>query len=215
MRRLFIIVCSMLLLLSPMRGWGDIQIDVVGLFKQAAILNINGDQHLLKAGETSPEGVVLVSADSRKAVIRFEDREMILDLSNQISGRFQQAKSQSVSIAINPRGQYRVGGMVNDRPVSFVVDTGATIVAMNMDMAAALGIDYRQGERRRATTAGGVIDSWEVRLQSIRVGEIEATGVKAAVLEGQFPVDILLGMTFLENIEISESAGLMVLTSKF
>ncbi len=106
-------------------------------------------------------------------------------------------------------------GSINGRPVRFLIDTGANIIAMNSRMARNLGIDFSGGKIMTATTAGGAIRSWEVILGAVQVGEIRVTNVQGAVLEGEFPKDILLGMSFLRRVKIQENAGLMVLTSQF
>lgn len=204
-----------LLLVAASAGADELDIDVVGLFKDAVLLDINGNRQMLKQGEKSPEGVLVVSADSREAVIEVNGERMTLNLTSRIGTQFKPPEHGTVSIPLNDVGQYRSAGTINGRPVSFLIDTGATLVAMNAAHARRLGIDFNtSGRKRRATTAGGVVNSWEVRLESVQVGDIRITNVPAAVLEGDYPEEVLLGMTFLRNVEISESSGLMVLKSK-
>jgi aspartyl protease family protein len=192
----------------------EIQIDVVGLFKDAAILEVNGERRVLKEGERSKEGIVLISADSKAAVIELEGRRIDLTLTSQIGTQFKPPKHTIVTIGTDELGQYRTVGSINGRPVSFLVDTGANIIALNSVHARSLGLNYEQGRRTRATTAGGMVDSWTVTLDSVQVGDIRVRNVRAAVLRGDFPQEILLGMSFLSNVEINESAGVLILKGK-
>lgn len=191
------------------------EIEVVALFKDAALLEINGRRKLLKQGERADEGVALVSANSREAVLEVDGNRVRVGLSSRIGTEFQPAESSSVTISLNDAGQYRTTGSVNDRPVPLLVDTGANIVAINSSDARSLGIDFvGTGKRRQVVTAGGVVASWQVTLDSVQIGDIRVSNVEAVVLEGGFPETILLGMTFLRNVEIRESGGVLVLTSK-
>ena len=203
-----------LLISSP--GYAEqLEIEVVGLFTNAALLHIDGRQLLLKSGETSPEGVMLIEANSREAVVEYQNERSTLFRSNRIASEFKKPEVVSVSVQINERGQYITMGSINGRPVRFLIDTGANVVAMNSEMAKSLGIDLSSGKGAASNTAGGVIKSREITLESVQVGEIKVTNVRIAVLEGKFPTDVLLGMSFLESVKIQESAGLMVLPSQF
>jgi len=203
------------LLVSQFSVAEQLDIEVVGLFSNAAMLRIDGKQLLLKTGETSPDGVLLVSASSAEAIIEYQGNRSTMLLSDRISSKFQKPGVVTVSVQINEQGQYIATGSINGRPVRFLIDTGANIIAMNSKMARSLGIDFSSGKKMTATTAGGTIRSWEVILGTVQVGEIKVTNVQGAVLEGAFPTDILLGMSFLKSVKIQENAGLMVLTSQF
>ena len=204
-----------LLLLSVSAFSQELEIDVVGLFKNAAMLTIQGKERLMKVGDQSEEGVLLVSADSQGAVIEVNGESMALDLSSRIASNFETPKETIVTILLNRSGQYKTRGAINGRSVELLVDTGANIVAMNSNTARQLGIQTNNGRAASVTTASGVTNSVLVTLDLVQVGNIKATNVSAVVMEGAYPVDILLGMTFLTNVEITESAGVMQLKGKF
>jgi aspartyl protease family protein len=193
----------------------SVDIDVIALFKDAALLEINGKRQMLRLGEASTDGVLLVSAHSREAIVEVGGERVTLNLSDRIGSSFEPRQISKVSINLNDNGQYRTGGSINGQPVIFLVDTGANVVAMNVVDARNLDIQLSSESEAMSVTAGGVIRSWEVNLEVVQVGEIRIHNVKAAVLEGEYPEHILLGMTFLSNVEMSESSGVMVLTSKF
>ncbi len=193
----------------------ELEIDVLGLFKNSAMLSIAGEEKLLKVGQRSEEGVLLVSADSQGAVIEIAGEQHELDLSSRIAASFEAPAQSSVTILLNESGQYKTRGSINGRSVEFLVDTGANIVAINSDVAASLGLTTESGRPIQVTTAGGMSRSHLVELDEVRVGAIRATKVRAAIMEGPYPVDILLGMSFLQSVKITEAEGVMQLTGKF
>jgi len=188
---------------------------VVGLFKGAAVLNVAGKQRLLKVGETSPEGVKLRSADAVGAMVVIDGEQYQLSLTRAHSGGYQERKMVSKQIDINQYGQYLTPGSINGRSVIFLVDTGATSVALNSEMARALGIDFAAGQEGRTATASGVVRSFHLTLDSVKVGGIEVRNVRASVIEGVYPTKVLLGMTYLSQVEMKENAGLLTLIKKY
>lgn len=210
------LLCAFALLLCSAATANDGIISVVGLFKNVVVIDVDGKRELLRAGQRSKQGILLLHADSRAALVEVHGREVTLTLSQRIDTRFAPVKSETVSIPMNNAGQYQGAGTINGQPVSFLIDTGASIVAMNSGDATRLGIDYAgQGRARHVTTAGGVVKSWAINLDSIQVGGIRVDNVPAAVLKGAYPKQILLGMTFLRNVDMKQSAGVMVLKSKY
>ncbi|MGH8520094.1 MAG: retropepsin-like aspartic protease family protein [Gammaproteobacteria bacterium] len=189
---------------------------VVGLFKDKAILDINGKQRLLAAGHQAPEGITLISANSKEAVIEVEGKRGTYALGNRIGSQFAAATAgAAVRISPNPMGMYNVGGAINGYAVSFMVDTGATQVAMNKHLARRLGIDYRLiGTEGASSTASGIVKSFGVTLKKVRVGDIELMDVPATVIDGDFPTETLLGMSFLSRVDMDREGRLMVLRKK-
>lgn len=190
-------------------------IQVLALFKNAAVLKINGNQQMLRTGERSTGGVLLKSATSVSATIEFEGKTSTLLLSKEVSSSFAEPTETSVSIQLNNRGQYVTTGSINNRPVRFLVDTGASIVVFNSKLADELGLQYRDSPEVQATTASGTVASYHVVLDVVQVGNIRLHRVDAAVLVGDFPIDVLLGMTFLRRVALQERAGVLMLTAKF
>jgi aspartyl protease family protein len=190
-----------------------LEIDVRGLFKNAAMISINGEQQLLKVGEESPEGIKLIDASSRGATVEINGEALKLDLSSRISAQFSPRQATTVAIQLD-QNHYRTSGAINGRPVMFIVDTGATITAMNSNQAAALGLDLSRARPVNATTASGQVGSLQLVVERIDVGDIQVSNLLVLVLPGEFPEEILLGMNFLRHVEMSENAGLMLLKGR-
>ena len=189
---------------------------VVGLFQDRAVLTIDGHQRILRAGQTSPEGVRLIAADSESALLEVDGQQFHASLDSRVSASKKARLVSEVQIRRDRTGMYSTVGSINGLPVNFLVDTGATRIAMNAAHARRLGIDYRVvGQPSAVTTASRVERAWAVRLDTVRVGEIELRNIPAVVLEGAQPETILLGMSFLGQLQISNKDQLMTLRQKY
>lgn len=190
-------------------------VEVVGLFKNRAVIRVQGGERLIKVGEVSPEGVRLVSADAHEALVEYQGESYVLRLTSRVAGSYAKAENSRVSISADELGQYRIRGSINNSYVDFLVDTGASVVALSSNAAQSLGIDYQSGQRGSVQTAQGNAESYFLTLDRVTVSGITAHNVQAAVITGQFPVEILLGMSFLRQVSIQESGGVMTLIQNF
>ena len=189
---------------------------VVGLFKNRAVVIIEGRQRVLRVGQTSPEGVKLVAADSESALLAYEGEEFKGMLDGRVSTRSKPPATEEVQIWRNSQGMYATAGSINGLPVSLLVDTGASQVAMNAAQARRLGIDYRViGRPAAITTASRLEPAWAVTLDSVKVGDIELSNVEGVVLEGAQPQTVLLGMSYLGRLDIRNDGRLMTLQRKY
>jgi len=110
------------LLLAAAPACAVAPVEVLALFKDRAVVRGSADQHMLREGETSPDGITLLEADARGARVRYRGEVYDLDLSRHVSGSFAEAERQRVAISPDPLGQYRVRGAINDTFVDFLVD---------------------------------------------------------------------------------------------
>ena len=111
---------------------------------------------------------------------------------------------------------YSLHGSINRFPVSFVIDTGASAVSMNSNIAKRLGIDYKlTGKKGISYTASGKDEIYIVNLNRVRVGNIELRNIRGVVHEGDFPVTALLGMSFLGKLDMKREGRIMELEKKY
>lgn len=191
------------------------KVEVEGLFFNKAVLMIDGNRHILAVGEVSPEGVKVISADSRGAILEVNGVERQYDLGNTVSTSFAKRKNQKETIYVNSAGMYLTFGSINGRSVRFLVDTGASAIAMNTEQAKQLGIRYDKiGVPAGVSTASGFEKAYRVRLKSVSVGKITQTNVEALVIDGNHPGPILLGMTFLSQLNVEHDSNAMTLTQQ-
>lgn len=192
------------------------KITVVGLFKDTAIVVIDGTRRLLRSGDTSPEGVTLISATSTEAVMEIDGEQKRYGLGGQIGGNYAKPSRAKVRIWPTPDNMYVVVGSINGYPVDFIVDTGATLVSMSGRQAKRLGIDFRvTGRRGRSSTASGVVEIFTVTLDRVKVGDIELRNVRGAVHDGDFPPATLLGMSFLSRLNMRQDGQVLELELKY
>jgi aspartyl protease family protein len=107
-------------------------------------------------------------------------------------------------------GHYRAQGEINGQAVSFLVDTGATDVAVSEQTARALGLDF--GPRTMVMTAAGPAAAWKTRIDRVRVGSLERHNVRATITPG-LGSQALLGMSFLRHFSIRQQGDRLVIES--
>lgn len=184
------------------------------LAKGTALIEIDGTQRMLRSGQTSPEGVTLVSASRSGAQVKYQGQTYDLTLQKHIATSFEQAEKAEVRIASGRGGHYEVPGSINGMAVDFMVDTGATSIAMNSQHAQRLGINYLAGEQIRVSTANGIATAYRVWLDKVSVGSVEVKHVEAAVTVGRSPHVILLGNSYLSLVDMSTENGVLVLQAR-
>ena len=210
-------ICFILLLsslLSP--AFAIDKINVLGLFKDKAIVKIDGKQRVLSPGKPSPEGVLLISANSSEAVLEIGGVQDTYTLGSHIGGNYKAATGGKTStIAPDSRGMYWANGSINGFQVKFVVDTGATLVSMNKHQANRIGLQYKlEGRVSEANTASGVSKIYIMNLDRVRVGDIEVRNVQGAVHDSDFPKVILLGNTFLNKVSMKREGQILTLEAR-
>jgi aspartyl protease family protein len=109
----------------------------------------------------------------------------------------------------NRAGQYVAGGRINGEPVVFMVDTGATDVALPLPLARRLGLRLQPGGI--STTANGRVETWRTRLDSVDVGGLVLRDVRASVLPNMPGEEVLLGMSYLKHLELIQRDGNLTL----
>jgi aspartyl protease family protein len=191
-------------------------VTVVGLSSARASVSINGGTpRWLAVGQRSPEGVLLVAVDREAATFEIDGKRRVLRMNQAyVAAGAAAGGSSSVTLKADARGHFVTDGQVNGGTVRFMVDTGATTIALPAADAKRLGIDYLKGERGMVQTANGTAPAYRVKLDTVRLGDITINGVEGVVLEGGLQT-ALLGMSFLNRTEMKRDGETMVLTKRF
>lgn len=105
-----------------------------------------------------------------------------------------------VVLARNRLGHYVASGTINDQPVVFLLDTGATSVSLPLDLARSLGLPLRQGGMSK--TANGLVQTYDTRLDSLGLGGLAVHNLRATVMPNLPGHEVLLGMDFLKLFDL-------------
>jgi aspartyl protease family protein len=192
-----------------------------GILGGKALLVIDGGPpQLVAVGKSTREGVKLLAVEGDTATIEFGDRRYVLRLGAQVvrrqgggdkpginvlsqdEARKILARGLEMRIEANERGEFFTSGEINGGNVRFFVDTGATFVSIGRADALRLGIDFDGAVSSMSQTAGGSVNVRRVTLNSVKVGGIRLLDVEGVVLEEQDLPFVLLGMSFLKNMEM-------------
>lgn len=189
-------------------------IGVIGLFPGKAVLVVEGaSPKTFSVGNTIIEGVTLVSVNDSSATIEANGKRQTIAIGGHIN-RTAPSATASVTLQADGRGHFVARGQINGGSMSMLVDTGATMIALSSSDATRLGINYRQGQRGYVNTANGSAPVYLVKLNTVKVGDIELNQVDAVVQEAGLPF-ALLGMSFLNRTEMRREGQQMTLTKRF
>ncbi len=193
---------------------GAASVSVVGLFKDKAIVSIDGGKpRTLSVGQTV-QGVKLLAADSGGASFDIDGKRRSLGMGQSFAGGAQAGGRPSVSLTADARGHFSAAGSLNGYPMSFLVDTGASSIAISAAEARRIGLDYRAGQATGVNTAAGAVPAWRVTFNTVKVGGISVNQVEGLVVETGLNVP-LLGMSFLNRMEMRRDGQTMTLTQRY
>lgn len=189
-------------------------IGVVGLFKDKAMVSIDGSPpRMMRSGQTIDD-VRLVSADSAAAVFEVAGKRRTLTLGQSFAAQTGSGGKPSVTLNADSRGHFMATGAINGGTVNFLLDTGATSVTLHAREAARLGINYKAGQPMSMSTANGIVPAWRVSLNAVKVGDITLHQVEGLVVESGLEV-ALLGMSFLNRTDMKREGQSMTLTRRY
>jgi aspartyl protease family protein len=192
------------------------EVNVIGLFHGKAVVVVNrGAPRTLSGGESTPEGVVLVSSDSNGAVLEFDGKRETLAMGQHFETAAQTGARDRTVLPADSQGHFLVEGQVNGAFVRFLVDTGATNVLVPRALARRLNIDLANAERGTSLTANGAVTVYRVILDSVTVNGLTLRNVVGEVQE-QGSMDVaLLGMSFLNRTEMRRDGQSLILTKRY
>jgi len=211
-----LIIIPLLLCCGGAAGAADIH--VVALTANKAVVRINGGKpQTLIPGQVTPEGVRLIEATSAAAVFEVGGRRQTLAAGQgaAVATVAPPSRGNSILLTADSRGHFITTGIVNGTSLRFIVDTGATSVVLSSGDARRVGIDYLAGTRIVTQTANGAIPAYTVKIDTLQVGEVTLNNVDAVVIEGgKLPV-ALLGMSFLNRMEMKRDGQTMTLIRRY
>ncbi len=178
-------------------------VSLSGRMGSKALLVIDGSPRAVEVGD-SVAGVRLISLADDTAVVEVGGQRLRLQIGTSpvnLGGAPSAGTGTTVVMPMGPGGHFSGAGSINGRPVMFMVDTGASVVALSQSEADRIGLDYRRAPRGQVQTANGTVDVHSVRLQRLRIGDVQVYDVAAVVVPSALP-QVLLGNSFLNRFEM-------------
>jgi aspartyl protease family protein len=203
-------------LLAALAGGAFAQVALQGMLGNKALLIIDGTAPKAVAPGESHKGVKVLSTLGDQAVVEYDGQRHTLRVGD-APGSFGgggSPRGSKIVLTAGTGGHFVTAGSINGRQVQFMVDTGATGVGLSVGDAERIGLDYKKGQPIRLNTANGQTQGWLVRLNSIRIGDVEVFDVEAAVSPGAMPY-ILLGNSYLSRFQMRRDNDQLVLERRF
>ncbi|PKO49138.1 MAG: TIGR02281 family clan AA aspartic protease [Betaproteobacteria bacterium HGW-Betaproteobacteria-4] len=189
-------------------------VGLAGIMGSKALLMINGGEpQAVPVGKTI-DGIKLLSVQSDQVIIEVGGRKRPLRVGQHAVGVSAGDGSDKIVMTADVQGHFYTTGTVNGTSVRFVVDTGATSIALGPNDAQRIGLDLRQGQRGLTSTANGTVVVTRIPLDTVRIGGVTLHNVAAVVLPTNMPI-ALLGMSFLNRMEMQRDGSTMTLKKKF
>jgi aspartyl protease family protein len=207
---------SALCLLLAAGAAGAQTVTLQGMLGSKALLVVDGGSPRAVAAGDSWQGVKVLSTSGDQAVVEYAGQRQTLKVGDVPMrwGATAAPKGNKIVMSASSGGHFLTQGQINGRAVQFMVDTGATSIAMGVSEAERLGIDYKSGQLAKGNTANGVVTVYQVKLASVRVGDVEVYDVDAAILPTQGP-QVLLGNSFLGRFQMIRLNDQLVLERRY
>lgn len=216
-RRLLEAPHSILGVLGMALSWPALATDValVGLLPGKALVVVDGGKtRTIPVGTKTPDGIKLLSLEDGAAQFEIDGKRQRLAIGQQSVSTGSDERGAMASLTADAAGHFVTMGTVNGATMRFLVDTGATMVALGAADAARANINFRQGQPGMSMTANGPVRVWRVTLNSVKIGAVTLNQVDATVHENDLPI-VLLGMSFLNRVEMKRDGVTMTLQKRY
>ena len=209
-------IIALFLLLACSFAARAVDIALIGVMgdKAAVIALDGGEPKAVKQGQTW-RGVKVIAVERTRATIEFDGRQRVLSLGQHYRSGAAADSRQSATLAVDPRGHFFADAMVNDQSLRLMVDTGASVIVLSAADAARTGLIWHKARSATVQTVNGPTTGYFVKLEKVRVGAIELTNIDGIVVESGLEQFGLLGMSFLNRLEMRRDGDRMELIRRF
>ena len=203
------------LFLTAGGAWGQ-SVALTGVLGSKALLVVNGGPPKALAVNETHQGVRLLQLAGESAVVEIKGERQNLRLGEapvsvgSRGGAGGGSRSNTLVLIADSRGHFIDRGFINGKTMQYMVDTGASTISMGRADAERLGLPYQQGTPVLMRTANGTAQGWRIKLDSVRLGDIEVYGLEAVVGPESMPY-VLLGNNFLAQFQMTRKGNQMVL----
>jgi aspartyl protease family protein len=209
-----VLLAALLLASLPCTGQEQ-TLNVVGLSEgRAVIIDAKGKPKVFREGDSLPNGARLVRATPESALVELNGKRSTLKMGTHVAAAAPATGAARATLTADALGHFETIGTINGATVRFLVDTGASMISMSVVDARRIGIDYLKGQKGFSNTANGVAPVYRVKLDTVKVGDIALNGVDGLVHEAGMPF-VLLGMSFLNRLEMNRQGDTLTLVKRY
>jgi len=187
---------------------------LAGMLGGKALLVVNGTAPKTVAAGQTHQGVKVISTSGDQAVIEQSGKRQTLRVGQAPVSMGASGRGNRIVLTQSSGGHFMTAGQINGRAVQFMVDTGATSIAMSTQDAERAGISYKNGQAVQISTANGITQGFRIKLDSVRVGDVEVYAVDAVVTPQSMPY-VLLGNSFLTRFQMRRDNHQMTLERRY
>ncbi len=190
------------------------QAALVGVLGSKALFVIDGKAPRTMGAGDSVGGVKVISVSGDSAVVESNGSRITLRLGDTpVHVGTNAGGKQKLVLRADARGHFVNSGLINGKVMQYMVDTGATLVALSQSDAQRMGVKFEDGQKVMIGTGNGNVAAHRIKLESVRAGDIELRNVDAVVLPQPMPY-VLLGNSFLNAFQMTRLNDEMILEKK-
>ncbi|MBS1144602.1 MAG: hypothetical protein H6R14_2008 [Proteobacteria bacterium] len=190
------------------------EVGLAGIMGSKAMLMINGSEpQAVPIGKTV-DGVKLLSIQDDQVMIEIGGKKRPLRVGQHAVGVSGGDGSGRIIMTADAQGHFFTTGTLNGTSVRFLVDTGASMISLGASDARRVGLDFNRGEKALSNTANGQVVVSKVKIDTVRIGDVTMHNVDALIHQNEMPI-ALLGMSFLNRMEMQRDGSTMTLKKRF
>jgi aspartyl protease family protein len=193
-------------------AWASVTLS--GLLGEKALISVNGSPPKVMAVGDIHQGVKLLAVRGQQVEVEEAGRRRVLGMGFS-SGGANAAGGGKAILTADAQGHFSVQGEINGSQARFLVDTGASLVSLPLSVAQRAGVRLDKAQQVGVNTANGQVRAYKVLLNSVRVGEVRANLVEALIMEDRQLQVCLLGMSFLNRVNMNREGDLLTLSQRY
>lgn len=193
---------------------GAQEVGLAGIIGSKALLMINGAPPRSVAQGSTVDGVKVVAVQGDQVIIEIGGRKRPLRVGQHAVGLVPDGAADKVVLKADGQGHFFTTGVINGVSVRLLVDTGASMISLGASDARRMGLDFNRGQKGLSQTANGQVVVSKIQLDNVRVGGVTLHQVDAVIHQTDMPI-ALLGMSFLNRMEMQRDGNTMTLKKRF
>lgn len=195
-------------------GLGAQEVGLAGIIGSKALLMINGAPPRSVPQGSTVDGVKVVAVQGDQVIIEIGGRKRPLRVGQHAVGVIPEGGADKLVLNADGQGHFFTTGVINGVSVRFLVDTGASMISLGASDARRMGLDFNRGQKGLSQTANGQVVVSKIQLDNVRVGGVTLHQVDAVIHQTDMPI-ALLGMSFLNRMEMQRDGNTMTLKKRF